>query len=95
MNNMPIVERYKRKSILKLIQIAGLAFSIPFELAAGPFIGYFIGTFLKDKFGMHRYIIYSFIIIGFIASVVNIMITIKMMLVINKEKSGRLTNAED
>jgi len=63
------VNKKKVKSLWKMMQIGGLAFSIPFELAAGPFIGYFIGAYLRNKFGVHRYIMLIFILMGFIASV--------------------------
>jgi len=69
-----------------MTQIAGLAFSIPFEIAVGPFIGYFIGIYLRNKFGVHRYIMYIFILMGFVASLVNVAITIEMMIKINREK---------
>ncbi|MDD5691751.1 MAG: AtpZ/AtpI family protein [Candidatus Omnitrophica bacterium] len=70
----------KNKNTWKMVQLAGLGFSIPFEIAAGPFIGYFIGVFLRDKFGVHRYFIYVFIVLGFIASISNTVMIITEMI---------------
>ena len=83
-----------KKPVWKLTEIAGLAVSIPFMIIAGPLVGYFIGRYLRGKFGMHRYVMYIFIIIGFIASFYNTVVIIKMMLKINKEKS-RDINVKD
>jgi len=82
------------KDFWRMTQIAGLAFSIPFEIAVGPFIGYFIGAYLRDKFGIHRYIVFIFILMGFIASVANVVVTIEMIIKISKEKS-RVINAKN
>jgi len=84
----------KEKSAWKMTEIAGLAVSIPFMILAGPFVGYFIGRYLRDKFGMHRYVMYILIVMGFVASFYNTVVIIKMMLKINKEKS-RAINAKD
>jgi uncharacterized protein YqgC (DUF456 family) len=81
-----LVNKKKVKGLWKMTQIAGLAFAIPFEIAVGPFIGYFIGAYLRNKFGLHRYIMYIFILMGFVASLVNVAVTIEMMIKINKEK---------
>jgi len=94
MTAQPIYKNKKKKDLWKIMQIGGLAFAIPFEIAAGPFIGYFIGAHLRNKFGVHRYIMYLFILMGFVASVVNVVLMIEMMLKINKEKS-RAINAKD
>lgn len=75
-----------REKISKMIITAGLAFSIPFELAVGPFVGYFIGDFLKNKFRMNNFIIYCMVILGFIWSFNNAISIIKMMLKINKNR---------
>ena len=80
------VNKKTGKGILRMMKFAGLAFSIPFELAAGPFIGYFIGAYLRNKFGLHRYSMYIFILMGFVASVVNVAVTIEMMIKINRDK---------
>jgi len=85
----PIDKNNKKKSLWKMMQLGGLAFSIPFEIAAGPFIGYFIGSYLRNKFGMHRYVMYMFLLMGFVASVVNVAVIIEMMIKINKKPDSK------
>jgi len=46
----------------------GLLTTIPFLLAAGPILGYLIGSFLDKKFGTEPYLMILFITFGFIAS---------------------------
>ncbi len=46
----------------------GLLTTIPFMLAAGPILGYLIGSFLDKKFGTEPYLMILFITFGFIAS---------------------------
>jgi len=75
----------KKKSLWKMMQIAGLAAAIPFELAAGPFIGYLIGSYLKNKFGIHPYVVHLFIFMGIITSIYNTALIIKEMVKINRE----------
>ncbi len=78
------VNKKTRKDLWNMMQIGGLALAIPFEIAAGPFIGSLIGLYLKNRFGIHRSIILMFILMGFVASVINTVVIIKMMLKINK-----------
>ncbi|MDD5282391.1 MAG: AtpZ/AtpI family protein [Candidatus Omnitrophica bacterium] len=73
------------KDLWKMMQIGGLALAIPFEMAAGPFIGFFIGMYLKSKLGLHEYIMYIFILMGFVAGFINTAVIIKMMIKINKK----------
>ena len=47
---------------------AGIYTAIPFLLALGPIIGYFIGNFLDKKLHTNPYLMILFIIFGFIAS---------------------------
>lgn len=46
----------------------GLLTTIPFILAAGPVLGYLVGSFLDKKFGTEPYLMIVFITFGFIAS---------------------------
>jgi len=80
----PINKKQSGKELWKMMQIAGLAVAIPFEMAAGPFIGYFIGIYLKSKLGLHEYIIYIFILMGFVAGFTNTAVIIQMMIKISK-----------
>jgi len=75
----------KKKSLWKMMQMAGLAVAIPFELAAGPFIGYLIGSYLKNNFGIHPYVVRLFIFMGIITSIYNAVLIIKEMVRINRE----------
>jgi len=47
---------------------AGIYTVIPFILALGPIIGYFIGNFLDQKLHTEPYLMILFIVFGFIAS---------------------------
>lgn len=76
-----------KNNVWKLVQIAGLAVSIPFEIAAGPFIGYFIGDYVIKQFAFHKFIMYVFIAMGFAASVTNTALIVRMMVLINKDIS--------
>lgn len=65
--------------LYKYIRVAGLVSSLPFILAAGPFAGFFIGDYLKQKFNLQEYIIYIFIVLG-AASSLNTTVRIIIML---------------
>ncbi|MDD5679665.1 MAG: AtpZ/AtpI family protein [Candidatus Omnitrophica bacterium] len=75
----------KKKSIWEMTQIAGLAVSVPFELLAGPFIGYLIGSYLKNSFGAHQYVVLIFVLMGIISSMYSVGVIIRMMLKIGKD----------
>lgn len=81
----------KKKDFWALVQVAGLAFAIPFEVAAGPFVGYFIGDYLRHSFGVHRYIVFILIAAGFAAGITNVVLTVKMMIKISKKSSWTTT----
>lgn len=83
--DLNVTSKDAKSSAWKMMQIAGLAVSIPFELLAGPFIGYFIGAHLENKFGTHPSVTYIFIAMGFVASVYNAVLIIAMMIKINRE----------
>ncbi len=76
-------------NFITTIQIAGLVFSIPFEVAAGPLLGYFLGAFLNKKYGMPEFFIYVLILLGLAASIMNAVLIIKMMLRISEKNKGR------
>jgi ATP synthase protein I len=58
----------KGKKGRELRQI-GLLGTIPFMLATGPFVGYFIGDWLDNKFGTDPVLLIIFLVLGFAASV--------------------------
>ena len=64
------------KNLQKLARITALAFSVIFELMAGPFLGYFIGTYLVKSFGMNSLAVSIGVLIGFLVSFYAAMLTI-------------------
>jgi len=52
----------------KMLRQAGIAMGIPFALATGPIIGYFIGTWL-DVRAHTSFLVYVFLALGFGAGV--------------------------
>lgn len=47
----------------------GIATSIPFVMAGGPIVGFFIGRFLDIRFHTQPYLMLIFLIIGFAAGI--------------------------
>jgi ATP synthase protein I len=45
----------------------GVFMTIPFVLAFPPMLGWWIGSWLDEKLDTHPYLMYVFIILGFIA----------------------------
>jgi uncharacterized protein YqgC (DUF456 family) len=84
MVTQPDTKNKMGNNILQLARWAGLAISIPFEMAAGPFIGYLIGSFLVHHFRMPKAVEVIFIVMGLIGSFINTAIIIKI--IIHKEK---------
>jgi len=71
----------KGKKGKELRQI-GLLGSIPFMMAAGPFVGYFIGGWLDKKFGTDPVLLIIFLVLGFAAAVKE---TVKIIKEANRE----------
>ena len=46
----------------------GILTTIPFLLAVGPILGYYIGDFLDKKLNTTPYLMILFIVLGFVAS---------------------------
>jgi len=53
----------------RLIHQLGLLTAIPVVLVAGPIIGFFIGGYIDRKFGTTPWFTFFFLMIGFAASV--------------------------
>lgn len=51
----------------KRIKTAGVFITLPFVLSIPPIIGWFIGQWLDNYFGTTPYLMFFFIILGFIA----------------------------
>lgn len=74
------------KETYKRIKIAGLVFFMPFMLAAGPVAGFFVGSYLHQRFAMGHYIIFTAITIGLLSS---FMETVRIIKIITKaEREG-------
>lgn len=52
----------------QLIRQVGLLTVIPILLAVGPLVGMFIGNLLDDWLGTEPYLMYLFIVLGFVSS---------------------------
>jgi F0F1-type ATP synthase assembly protein I len=83
MEGQSSVKNEPGSGLWKTFQIWGLALAIPFEMASGPFIGYFIGLYLKHRFGMHDLFMYLLVLLGLVAGFVNTAVIIRMMIKIN------------
>jgi ATP synthase protein I len=46
----------------------GILTTIPFLLAVGPILGYYIGDFLDKRLNTNPYLMILFIVLGFVAS---------------------------
>jgi ATP synthase protein I len=62
------VSAEKKDDKLSLYGQLSLLVAIPFLLAAGPLIGFFIGKYLDEWLGTGPYLMYVFIIMGFVAA---------------------------
>ena len=62
---------------LKYLKVVLEATSIPFVLLGGPIVGFFIGSFLDDKFGSGKAFLLIFVVLGFIAAIKETILIIK------------------
>ena len=59
----------KHKDGYSSIREAGLLSTIPFLLAGGPVIGFFVGSFLDKRLGASPYLTIVFVVLGFVAGI--------------------------
>ncbi|MDD5078564.1 MAG: AtpZ/AtpI family protein [Candidatus Paceibacterota bacterium] len=85
MKEQSSVKNETGSGLWKTFQIWGLALAVPFEMASGPFIGYFIGLYLKHRLGMHDSFIYLLVLLGLVAGFVNTAVIIRMMIKLNEK----------
>ncbi len=64
------------KNLQKIARIAALASSVVFELIAGPFLGYFIGTYIAKVFNTGSIAVSIGVLVGFCVSLYAAMLTI-------------------
>jgi len=69
-----------KKAAYKWIKIAGLMSFLPFVLAAGPFAGYLLGSYLQEKYNAPQYVVLIAISIGFAGSVIETVKLVKFAL---------------
>lgn len=53
----------------KKVQLIGAYVTLPFVLAIPPIVGWLIGSWLDKKFGTADYLMYLFLVLGFIAGI--------------------------
>ncbi len=58
----------RKEDKYSLAKQLGLLTMIPIVLAVGPILGWFIGNFLDEKLGTSPYLMYLFIVFGFVAA---------------------------
>jgi len=78
----------QKDELYKRVKIWGMVSFIPMLLAAGPFIGYLVGDYLKIKSGWDS-LLYICIVIGFIASIIEVARVIRLVIKIaDKSPNG-------
>jgi uncharacterized protein YqgC (DUF456 family) len=75
--------------VYKWIKIGGLLSFIPIAMAAGPLAGYFAADYLKERFNFPGFTSAIFILIGFVASMMETVKIIKLALKTEKEIDGK------
>ncbi len=83
---MPQSKKPKKANKRSELRQVGLLGTIPMLLATGPLIGYFIGRWLDDKFGTEPYLLIVLLLLGFGASLKEIIKIIKQA---NRENEDR------
>jgi F0F1-type ATP synthase assembly protein I len=73
----------------KLARTTALAFSVVFELMAGPFLGYFIGTYLVKSFKVDGLAVSIGVLAGFLMGFYAAMLTIMKIGKINEKRSDQ------
>ncbi len=77
---MPISSEKNKENgqgVAKWMRMAGLACSVGFEFAAGPFAGYFVGTYLSQRFGWGSLAVAISVFIGFLGGFYAVMLTVR------------------
>lgn len=75
----------RKDDIYKGIKTVGFVSFIPFILAAGPLSGYFVGTFLQEKFNLSYLVVLFGVVFGFLAAVMEIIKILKAISRVNKQ----------
>ncbi|MDD5116182.1 MAG: hypothetical protein PHW98_03865 [Candidatus Omnitrophica bacterium] len=75
----------QKEDLYKGVKTAGLVSFIPFMLAAGPLSGYFVGTFLQEKFNLSYLTVLFGVFFGFLSAVFEIIRILKVIGRTNKK----------
>ena len=74
-----------KEDLYKGIKIIGFVTFIPFMLAAGPLTGYFVGTFLREKFHLSFYSVILGVVLGFCVAISETVKILKAVAKVNKK----------
>ncbi len=58
----------KKDAYFQQVKQLGALITVPVILLVGPLVGFFFGSWLDRKFGLHPFATTGFVILGFIAS---------------------------
>jgi hypothetical protein len=75
----------QKEDLYKGIKTVGFVSFIPFILAAGPLTGYFIGSFLQEKFNLSYFVVFFGVGFGFLAAITETVKIIKAIIKVNKK----------
>jgi hypothetical protein len=67
----------RKEELYKTIKVVGMVSYIPLILAACPLAGFFAGEYLQKKFSLPGYTVIAFVLISFIAGILETIKTIK------------------
>jgi F0F1-type ATP synthase assembly protein I len=75
----------EKENFYKQIKVIGLVTYIPLLLAVGPLSGYFVGSFLQQKFNLGKYCVLISVVLGFIVAFSEVIKIIKVIAGVNKK----------
>jgi len=75
----------QKEDFYKGVKTVGFVSFIPFILAAGPLTGYFIGTFLQEKFNLSSWVVLLSVVFGFLVAITEIIKILKAVARVSKK----------
>lgn len=75
----------RKKDFYKGVKTVGFVTFIPFMLAAGPLLGYFVGEFIQKKFNLSHNVVLLGVIFGFVAGILETIRILKAVARMNKK----------
>jgi hypothetical protein len=85
MTTTPDKPKGRKIDYSKLARLTSLALSVGFELAAGPFIGYYAGTYLVQRLGWSSVAISIFVFVGFFVGLYAATLTVSRINEVNRK----------